>query len=439
MVIVIVLFLIWVSRLRNSGKGKVIVGRGYKPKQAKIISSIWVRKLVGKSCLAYLAHIRDVEVESPSIESIHVVSKLREMFPTDLSAISLDRDIDFCIDFEPGTRPIYIPPYRMAPTELRDLKAQIQELLNNDSFVLVLPRGVLIYCLLRKSMAHQFSLRSGYHQLKIRPEDVPKMMFRICYGHYEFLVISFGFTNAPVAFISLMNSVFKPFHDSFVIVFIDDILVYLKSEKEHVDHLCFVVNVFGKQKLYAKFSKCKFWFTLVAFLGHVVSKEGPMVDPQTIEAEITFEWTEKCEESFQKLKSLLPTVPILALPFECKDFIAYCDASYSGLGAVLMQDKNVIAYASRQLMVHQRNYPTHDLELAAVVFTLKIWQHYLYGGKCKVFTDHRSVQHVFTQKDLNLRHIRWMELLKDYYVTIQYYSGKANVVADTLSRKTVIM
>ena len=132
---------------------------------------------------------------------------------------------------------------------------------------------------------------------------------------------------------------------------------------------------------------------------------------------------------------MLTTAPILTLPVEGKNFIIYYDESYSGLGAVLMQEKNVIAYASRQLKVHERNYPTHDLELAAVVFALKQWRHYLYGVKCEVYTDHRSVQNVFTQRDLNLRQRRWMELLKDYDVTILYHPGKANVVADTLSRK----
>ncbi|WMV51117.1 hypothetical protein MTR67_044502 [Solanum verrucosum] len=155
--------------------------------------------------------------------------------------------------------------------------------------------------------------------------------------------------------------------------------------------------------------------------------------------EIPFEWTEKCEESFQKLKALLTTTPILALPVKVKDFIIYCDASHSGLGVVLMQDKNVITYASCQLKVHERNYPAHDLELAAVVFSLKIWGHYIYGVKCEVFTDHRSLQHVFTQKDMNLRQRRWMELLKDYDVTNQYHPGKANVVADALSQKAVSM
>ena len=143
---------------------------------------------------------------------------------------------------------------------------------------------------------------------------------------------------------------------------------------------------------------------------------------------VPFVWSDECEESFQNLKTLLTTAPILILPVKGKNFIVYCDASYSGLGAVLMQERNVIAYASRQLKVHERNYPTHDLELAAVVFALKQWRHYLYGVRCEVYTDHRSLQYVFTdyrslqyvfnKKDLNLRKRRWMELLNDYDITI---------------------
>ncbi|WMV45901.1 hypothetical protein MTR67_039286 [Solanum verrucosum] len=331
----------------------------YKPKQAKIISSIRARKLIGQGCLTYLAHIRDVEVDTLSIESIPVVSEFREVLPNDFSGMPPDRDIDFYIDLEPGTRPISIPQYLMAPAELRELKAQIQEFLDKG-----------------------FIRPSASPGLKIRPEDVLRTTFRTRYGHYEFLVMSFGLTSAHAVFMSLMNAVFKLFLDSFVIVFIDDILVYSKSEEEHANHLRIVMGVVGKQRLYAKFSKCEFWLTSVAFLGHVVSKKGVMVDTQKIEA-----------------------------------------------------DKNVIAYVSHQLKVHERNYPTHDLELAAVVFDLKIWRHYLYGVKCEVFTDHRSLHHVFTQMDLNLRQRRWMELLKDYDVTIQYLQGKANVVADALSRK----
>ncbi|WMV54667.1 hypothetical protein MTR67_048052 [Solanum verrucosum] len=261
----------------------------------------------------------DVDARSPSIESIHVVSEFKEVFPTDVPGIPLDREIDFCIDLESGTQPISIPPYRMTPVDLRELKVQIQELLDK-----------------------------GF----------------ICPSASE-------------------------------------------------------------------------WGALVLF---VKKKDGSMsicIDYRQLNR-VPFEWTNKCEERYQKSKTLLTITPILVLPVEGKNFIAYCDASHWGLADVLMQEQNIIAYASRQLKVHERNYPMHDLELAAVVFAVKIWRHYLYGVRCEVFTDHRSLQYVFTQKDLNLRKRRWIELLKDYDVTIQYQSGKANVVADALSQKAEI-
>ncbi|GJT82293.1 putative reverse transcriptase domain-containing protein [Tanacetum coccineum] len=150
---------------------------------------------------------------------------------------------------------------------------------------------------------------------------------------------------------------------------------------------------------------------------------------------VKFIWGDKQEAAFQLLKQKLCSAPILALPEGSEDFIAYCDASIKGLGAVLMQREKVIAYASRQLKIHEKNYTTHDLELGAVVFALKIWRHYLYGTKCTVFTDHKSLQHILNQKELNMRQRRWLELLSDYDCEIRYHPGKANVVADALSRK----
>ncbi|WMV25987.1 hypothetical protein MTR67_019372 [Solanum verrucosum] len=225
----------------------------------------------------------------------------------------------------------------------------------------------------------KIDLRSGYHQLKIRPEDVPKPVFKTRYGHYEFLVMSLGLTNSLATFMSLMNGVFKQFLDSFVIVFIDDILVYSKSKEENSDHLRIVLGVLGKYKLYEKFSKCEFWLTSVAFLGYVVSNEGVMVDPQKIEA----------------IKNWVRPSSVT----EVRSFVGL--ASYYRRGSVCSQDLSA----------------------------LPLW--------CEVFTDNRSLKHVFTKKDLNLRQRRWMELLKDYDVTIQYYSGKANVVAAALSQKTL--
>ncbi|GJY79675.1 ribonuclease H-like domain-containing protein [Tanacetum coccineum] len=217
----------------------------------------------------------------------------------------------------------------------------------------------------------------------------------------------------------LMNRVCKPYLDKFVIVFIDDILIYSKSKKEHEEHLRQILKLLKKEELYAKFSKCEFWISRVQFLGHVIDCRGIHVDPAKIESikdwaspktpteiRVKFDWGDKQEATFQLLKQKLCNAPILALPEGSEDFIAYCDASKKGLGAVLMQREKVISYASRQLKIHEKNYTTHDLELGAVVFALKIWRHYLYGTKCTVFTDHKSLQHILDQKELNMRQRR---------------------------------
>ncbi|KAI3797797.1 hypothetical protein L1987_33060 [Smallanthus sonchifolius] len=328
----------------------------------------------------------------------------------------------------------------------------------------------------------KIDLRSGYHQLRVQEDDIPKTAFRTWYGHYEFMVMPFGLTNAPVVFLDLMNRVCKPYLDKFVIVFIDDILIYSKTKADHEQHLRLVLDLLRKEQLYAKFSKCEFWLKEVQFLGHIVNDKGIHVDPAKIETiknwnapktptEVrsflglagyyrrfisnfskiavpltalthkgkTYEWGPKQEEAFQTLKQKLCNAPILTLPDGNDDLVVYCDASNQGLGCVLMQRGKVIAYASRQLKIHEKNYTTHDLELGAVVFALKIWRHYLYGTKCVVFTDHKSLQHIFNQKELNMRQRRWVELLNDYDCEIRYHPGKANVVADALSRKDHVM
>jgi hypothetical protein len=324
----------------------------------------------------------------------------------------------------------------------------------------------------------KIDLRSGYHQLKIRVEDIPKTSFTSRYGLYEFTVMSFGLTNAPAYFMYLMNKVFMEYLDKFVVVFIDDILVFSRSEEEHEEHLRLVLQKLREHQLYAKFSKCAFWLKEVFFLGHIITDGGIVVDPSKVRDVLNwsppknvpeirsflglagyyrrfiegfskivkplttllekgkeFKWDEKCQASFEELKKRLTTTPVLIMPDIHKGFDVYCDASRQGLGCVLMQEGKVVAYASRQLRKHEQNYPTHDLELAAVVHALKIWRHYMIGNKCKIFTDHKSLKYIFTQKDLNLRQRRWLELIKDYDLDIQYHLGKANVVADALSRK----
>ncbi|XP_073041882.1 uncharacterized protein [Primulina eburnea] len=223
--------------------------------------------------------------------------------------------------------------------------------------------------------------------------------------------------------------------------------VELKELKEKLQELLDKKETLGEKELYTKFKKCEFWLKSVAFLGHVISELGVSVDPKKVEAikdwpqpktmtekNPKFIWNEACERSFETPKTKLASTLVLVLPKDGKNFTVYSDASKGGLGCVLMQEGHVIAYASRQLKPYEHNYPTHDLELAAVVFALKIWRHYLYGVKCEVFIDHQSLKYIFTQKELNMRQRRWMELLKDYGLSINYDLGKANKVADALSR-----
>nr|GEY20272.1 retrotransposon protein, putative, Ty3-gypsy subclass [Tanacetum cinerariifolium] len=289
------------------------------------------------------------------------------------------------------------------------------------------------------SIYSKIDLRSGYHQLRVREKDIPKTAFRTRYGHYEFQVMPFGLTNAPAVFMDLMNRVCKPYLDKFVIVFIDDIMIYSKSKKEHKGHLRQILNLLKKEELYAKFS-------MVQFLGHVIDCRGIHVDPVKIES--IKDWASpKTPTEIQKFLGLAGYYRRFFERFSkiAKSMTKLTRKMSSLIGVINKKQhfnelsrnyrEKVIAYASRQLKVHEKNYTTHDLELGAVVFALKIWRHYLYGTKCTVFTDHKSLQHILDQKELNMRQCHWLELLSDYDCKIRYQPGKANVVVDALSRK----
>ncbi|GJR58735.1 putative reverse transcriptase domain-containing protein [Tanacetum coccineum] len=388
----------------------------------------------------FLAHVTAKEVEDKSekkrLEDVPIVQDFPEVFPEDLSGLPPTRQVEFQIDLVPGAAPVARAPYRLAPSEMKELSEQLKELSDkgfirpssspwgapvlfvkkkDGSFRMCidyrelnkltvknrypLPRIDDLFDQLQGSSVYsKIDLRSGYHQLRVREEDIPKTAFR--------------------------------------------------------------TQLLKKEELYAKFSKCEFWIPKVQFLGHVIDSEGIHVDPAKIESikdwtspkspteirqflglagyyrrfiegfskiakpmtkltqkKVKFEWGDKQEAAFQLLKQKLCSAPILALPEGSEDFIAYCDASKKGLGAVLMQREKVISYASRQLKIHEKNYTTHDLELGAVVFALKIWRHYLYGTKCTVFTDHKSLQYILDQIELNMRQRRWLELLSDYDCT----------------------
>ncbi|XP_050222497.1 uncharacterized protein LOC126672585 [Mercurialis annua] len=364
--------------------------RGEKLETPKsLVSALKARKMLIKGCQGFLALVRDVQKEVGSVNDVPVVSEYSD-----------------CIDYRQLNKVTIKNKYPLP--RIDDLFDQLQG----------------------ASYFSKIDLRSGYHQLKIRNDNIPKTAFRTRYGHYEFLVMSFGLTNAPAAFMNLMNQIFKPFLDQFVIVFIDDILIYSRIEEEHAQHLRTVLQTLRDHRLYAKFSKCEFWLEEVAFLGHVISQSGIKVDPKKIEAVMNwkrpssvteirsflglagyyrrfvqdfsklyapltkltqknakFIWNDQCEVSFQKLKECLTTVPVLALPEGSDGLTVYCDASRI-------------------------------------------------RAKWEIFTDHKSLKYIFDQRELNLRQRRWMELLKDYDCTIQYHPGKANVVVDALSRNS---
>ncbi|XP_069154406.1 uncharacterized protein [Solanum lycopersicum] len=480
-----------------------------------VISFLKARHLVQRGCLAYLAHIRDTSIETPMLESNPVVSEFSEVFPTDLPGLPPDRDIDFCIDVEPGTRPISIPPYRMAPAELKELKEQLQDLLSKG-FIRpsVSPWGAPVLFVKKKdgsmrmcidyrqlnkvtirnkypipriddlfdqlqgaSVFSKIDLRSGYHQLKVRAEDIPKTAFRTRYGHYEFLVMSFGLTNAPAAFMDLMNGVFRPYLDSFVIVFIDDILIYSRSKEEHEHHLRIVLGILKEKKLYAKFSKCEFWLSSIAFLGHVVSKEGIMVDPKKIEAvrdwvrpasvteirsflglagyyrrfvegfssiaspltrltqkKVTFQWSDECEVSFQKLKTLLTTAPILTLPVEGEGFVVYCDASRIGLGkanvvADALSRKAVSMGSLAMLQVGERPLARDVQSLANSFVRLDISE----SGK-QVKYEHQKPGGV-TQR-MPIPEWKWERIAMDFVVGLPCTLGKFDAIWVIVDRLT---
>ncbi|GKB16358.1 putative reverse transcriptase domain-containing protein, partial [Tanacetum coccineum] len=370
--------------------------------------------------------------EERRLEDVPIVREFPEVFPEDFPGLPPARQVEFQIDLVPGAAPVARAPYRLAPAKMQELSTQLQELSDrgfirpssspwgapvlfvkkkDGSFRMCidyrelnkltvknrypLPRIDDLFDQLQGSRVYsKIDLRSGYHQLRVHEEDISKTAFRTRYGHYEFQVMPFGLTNAPAVFMDLMNRVCKPYLDRFVIVFIDDILIYSKSRKEHEGHLKLILNLLKKEELYAKFSKCEFWLSKVQFLGHVIDSEGIHVDPTKIEAikdwaspktpteirqflglagyyrrfiegfskiarpmmkltqkSVKFEWGEKAEAAFQLLKQKLCSAPILAYSRGSENFMVYCDASHKGLGAVLMQIEKLIAYASRQLKI----------------------------------------------------------------------------------------
>ncbi|GKB23698.1 putative reverse transcriptase domain-containing protein [Tanacetum coccineum] len=432
-----------------------------------IISYAKIQEYMLKGCPVFLANVTTRETEDKSekkrLEDVPIVRDFPDVFPEDLPGLPLTRQVEFQIDLIPGAAPVARAPYRLAPSEMKELSEQLQELSDkgfirpssspwgapvlfvkkkDGSFRMCidyrelnkltvknrypLPRIDDLFDQLQGSSVYsKIDLRSGYHQLWVREEDIPKTAFRTRYGHYEFQVMPFGLTNAPAIFMDLMNRIPKVQFLGHVIdsqgIHVDPTKIESIKDWESPKMPTEIRQFLGLAGYYRRFIE---GFSKTAKSMTKLTQKG-----------VKFDWGDKQEAAFQLLKQKLCSAPILALPEGSEDFVVYCDASHKGLGAVLMQREKVISYASRQLKIHEKNYTTHDLELGSVVFSLKLWRHYLYGTKCTVFTDHKSLQHILNQKELNMRQRRWLELLSDYDCEIRYHPGKANVVADALSRK----
>nr|GEV13307.1 putative reverse transcriptase domain-containing protein [Tanacetum cinerariifolium] len=366
----------WVDAVRNAEKK----GNASRDPDSHVVTgnSYDVELAYGKIVGIILAHIsakkEEERSEGKQLKDVPTIRDFPGVFPADLSGLPPARPVESQLELILGATPVARAPYRLAPSEMKELSKQLQEL-SDKGFIrpiknhYPLPRIEYLFDQLQGSSIYlKIDLRSSYHQLRVREQDIPKTTFRTRYGHYEFQVMPFRLTNVHAVFIDLMNRVCKPYLDKFVIVFIDDILIYSKDKKEHEEHLKAILELLKKEKLYAKFSKCKFWISKVHFLDHVIDSRGIHVDLAKIE--YIKDWASLktpmkiCQ--FLGLAGYYRSAPILALPEGSKDFVVYCDVSHKGLGAVLMQRENVIAYASQQLKVHKKNYTTQDLELGSV-------------------------------------------------------------------------
>nr|GEZ65978.1 hypothetical protein [Tanacetum cinerariifolium] len=396
------------------GSYDIIIGMDYKRDKGKkstlsIISCLKTQKYMEKGCQVFLAQVTKKENEDKSkekqLEDVPTVRDFPEVFPKDLPGLPPTRKVEFQIDLVPDKgfirssssawgAPILFVKKKKGSIQMCIDYRELNKLTFKNRYPL-LRIDDLFDQLQGSNVYSKIDLRSGYHQHKVRDEDIPKMAFRTRYGHYEFQVMPFGLKNAPAVFMDLMNRVCKPFLDKFVIVFIDDILIYSRNKVEHEGHLKQILALLKKEELHAKFSKSDFWLSNVQFLGHVIDSEGIHVDPAKIES----------IKDWESPMTLTEFRQFLGLAGYYRRFIEgflKIARPMTKLTQKSVKEK-VIAYASRQLKIHEKNYTTHDLELGAVVFALKMWRYYLYGTRCVVFTDHKR---------------------------------KGNVVADALSRKT---
>jgi hypothetical protein len=485
----------------------------------------WKKECVGghgMMCVMQVLDEFEPEEATKLMTSAKCIKQVLEEFP-DVMPEELPEDlpprrqVDHAIEVMPGVAPPAKAPYRMSHEELKELKVQLEELLakgyiklNKSPYgapILFVHKkdGTLRMCVdyraLNKAMvknryplpciddlfdclsgAKVFSridLRSGYYQIRITKGDEEKTVCHTRYGSYEFLVMPFGLTNAPATFCTLMNDIFREWLDDFVVVYIDDILIYIGSLEEHAEHLRKVFQRLRQNKLYAKLEKCEFRVTEVDFLGHRITQESFKMDDHKVKAildweppksvpalrsflglasyyrkfiknfakiaapltnllkksAITYEWEEACGEAFETLKGILVKAPVLKLPDFDKEFEIHSDASDFAIGGVLVQEGRLVAFESKKLSETERRWPTHEQELWAVIHCLKTWGHYIGSKDVVVWTDNVTLKYFATQPKLSSKQVRWQDTLALCNVDIRHKPGKENMVPDALSRK----
>lgn len=472
-----------------------------------------------QTLVAALVEIKPDQFVDVPEEAVAVLDEFTDVMPKELpKTLPPRRNVDHKIELEPGAKAPSQAPYRMAPAELAELRKQLDELLEAGYIqpskapygapVLFQRKqdGSMRMCvdyralnkvtvknkypipnasdlfdrLCRASYFTKLDLRAGYWQVRIAEGDEAKTACVTRYGSYEFLVMPFGLTNAPATFCNLMNDVLYEFLDRFVVVYLDDIVIYSESLDDHLDHLRQVFSRLREHQLYVKKEKCEFCRQEVMFLGHWISKGRIRMDEGKVKAIIDWsapskvpelrsflglanyyrrfikgyskkvspltdllkksqkwEWTSECQDAFDKLKRAVSSAPVLGLPDFHKPFEVHTDASDRAIGGVLVQEGHPLAFESRKLKDAEQRYSTHEKEMVAVIHCLDVWRHYLLGTKFTVFTDNVANTYFKTQKKLTPKQARWQEFLAEFDFEWVHKPGRQNDVSDALSRKEV--